>query len=240
MDLQQLKSHLDNLADSLGAEDKRVLAARLQSLASVFPFNEYEYMLTFLVDRRLIQFDDYEKLRSNYVGQNRFLDLFGLAPRIFGQVWGEAHLRDLDIRFKKPSRLLDPSYEGQYDLFFEGICVEVKAARAINTKRRGDLASKALRFGTSEPFWMNFQQLKLDVCNVFVFIGVWVDRIQYWVLSNEEIKANRYLSHQHRGGIEYQIGITNRNIAEFREYETDASRLAETALAKVADSEGAH
>jgi hypothetical protein len=43
---------------------------------------------------------------------------------------------------------------------------------------------------------MNFQQLKLDVCDVFVFIGVWVDTIRYWVLSNDDVKSSPYLSHQ--------------------------------------------
>lgn len=236
MDLHQLQEYLDRLADNLTRDDKRILNARLEGLTSVFPFNEYEYILIFLVDRRIIPFDEYEKLRNNYVTHNRYLDLFGLAPRIFGQIWGEAHLRDLDGRFQKPSRSLDPLYEGQYDLFFEGIRIEVKAARAINTKKRGDLVSKALQYGTDDPFWMNFQQLKPDTCDVFVFLGVWVDRILYWVLSNKDVKMNEYLSHQHRGGIEYQIGITNKNIANFRLYETDAANLVGVILAKTIGS----
>ena len=86
MNLQELRVYLDRLALSLEREDKRLLEARLEGLTSVFPFNEYEYMLTFLVDRRVIPFAEYEKLRHNYVSTNRYLDLFGLAPRIFGQV----------------------------------------------------------------------------------------------------------------------------------------------------------
>ena len=143
----------------------------------------------------MITFGDYEELRDNYVSANRYLDLFGLAPRIFGGVWGEEHLKDLDHRFRKPNRSLDPDYEGQYDLWLDGIRVEVKASRATHTKKRGNLASKALRYGSDDPFWMNFQQLKLDICEVFVFIGVWVNRIIYWVMSNEEVKTNRFLSH---------------------------------------------
>lgn len=146
---------------------------------------------------------------------NRYLDLFSLVPRVFGQIWGEKHLIDLDGRFQKPDKDLDSEYAGQYDLWLEGIRVEVKAARAIHTKKRGALASKALHWGAEAPFWMNYQQLKLDICDVFVFIGVWVDLIVYWVMSNEEVKQNNYLSHQHRGGIEYQIGIRDRNIQEF-------------------------
>lgn len=93
MNLQELRTYLDRLALNLEREDKRLLEARLEGLTSVFPFNEYEYILTFLVDRRVIPFAEYEKLRNNYVSANRYLDLFGLAPRIFGQVWGETHLQ---------------------------------------------------------------------------------------------------------------------------------------------------
>ena len=232
MNLQELHDYLDHLIDSLKREDRKLLEARLKGLVSVFPFNEYEFILTFLVDRRVIRFSDYENLRKNYVSANRYLDLFGLAPRIFGQVWGEKHLMDLDSRFRKPDKSLDPNYQGQYDLLFEGVRVEVKAARAIDTKKRGDLASKALRRDSTSPFWMNFQQLKLDACDVFVFIGVWVDEIVYWVMSNDEVKSSKYLSHQHRGGIEYQIGITNNNIGEFDVYMVAAGSLGDVVATK--------
>ena len=79
---------------------------------------------------------------------------------------------------------------------------------------------------------MNYQQLKLDICDVFVFIGVWVNLIVYWVLSNEEVKQNNYLSHQHRGGIEYQIGIRDTNIQEFDAFRVDATALVQTIIFK--------
>lgn len=233
MNLQELRDYLDTLIESLTREDQSLLKARLEGLVSVFPFNEYEFILTFLVDRGIIHFSDYEDLREKYVSTNRYLDLFGLAPRIFGQVWGEQHLMDLDARFRKPDKLLDPDYQGQYDLWLEGLRIEVKAARAIATKRRGDLVSKALRRNSPEPFWMNFQQLKLETCDVFIFIGVWVDEIVYWVMSADEVRKNRYLSHQHRGGIEYQIGITDKNIREF-----DVYQVAPKSLYKMVKSKG--
>jgi len=230
MDLRELQQHLDHLVASLVPEERQVLEARLQGLVSVFPFNEYEFVLMFLRDREVISFEDYEALRNNYVSANRYLDLFGLAPRVFGQVWGERHIMDLDPRFQKPDKSLDPGYDGEYDLWIKGVKVEVKASRAIHAEGSGDLVSRALRFGGDEPFWMNFQQLRLDVCDVFVFVGVWVDRIVYWVMSNEDVKQSVYLSHQHRGGIEYQIGITNRNIQEFERFRVAPERLGDTVL----------
>jgi hypothetical protein len=186
----------------------------------------------FLRDRSAITFKEYERLRHTYVSAHKYLNLYGLAPRIFGQIWGEQHLRDLDSRFVTADRIVDPEHQGQYDLWIQGVRVEVKAARAIDTKKRGDLVSKALRTDSNRPFWMNFQQLKLDICDVFVFIGVWVDAIRYWVLSNAEVKNSPYRSHQHRGGVEYQIGITDRNIEEFTEYLVRPENIADEVIAR--------
>ena len=230
MTQQQLRQYLDRFIESLHESDREFLEARIRGLVSVFPFNEYEYILMFLRDRSVLTFSDYERLRDGYVSSNKYLELYGLAPRIFGQIWGEQHLQDLDSRFKKPNNSLDPDYEGQYDLWLDGVRIEVKAARGIDTKRRGDLASKALRSDSDRPFWMNFQQLKLDICDVFVFIGVWVDKIVYWVLSNDQVKNNRFLSHQHRGGVEYQIGVKDNNINEFDKYRVPPKEVADTVV----------
>ncbi|MBM3323702.1 hypothetical protein FJY69_09540 [candidate division WOR-3 bacterium] len=110
MDLTQLKGKLGELAESMSREQKRTLAARLSGLASVFPFSEYEYMLMFLLDKQVIKFEQYEKLRADYVATNRYLELFGLSPRVFGEIWAHGHIRDLDSRFRKPDKSLDPSY----------------------------------------------------------------------------------------------------------------------------------
>ncbi|MEW6686791.1 MAG: hypothetical protein AB1393_11395 [Candidatus Edwardsbacteria bacterium] len=157
MDIKRLKDYLDSLAESLKNKDRKLLNGRLKSLISVFPFNEYEFILMFLLDREVIKFEEYEKLRNDYVSSNRYLELYGLAPRIFGEIWAHEHIMDLDKWFLKPNKSIDPDYDGQYDLWIEKVRVEVKAARAINTKIRGSLVSKALPYSSPEPFWMNFQ-----------------------------------------------------------------------------------
>jgi len=227
-----LSARLDSLISSLKSEERTLLQARLQTLISAFPFNQYEYTLMTLLHNKVISFTEYETLRGLYVSGNKYLELYGLAPRIFGEIWGQKHLMDLDARFVKPNKKLDPKYDGEYDLRVNSSRIEVKAARAINTKKRGDLVSKALHHASTDPFWMNFQQIKLDVCDAFIFLGVWVDSIVYWVLSLDEVKSNPYLSHQHRGGVEYQIGITQGNIREFDCYKVEPPKLVDTILKK--------
>jgi len=232
MDVKDLEKLLSHWAESLKHADRKTLRTRLSSLKSVFPFNEYEYRLMFLLDKKVISFEDYQSLRDNYVMSNPYLELYGIAPRIFGEIWCRDHLMDIDNRFVKPEKSLDPNYQGEYDLWIEGVKVEVKASRAISTRVRGRLESKALNYGVDTPFWMNFQQIKLDICDVFIFIGVWVDSICYWVLSNDEVKKHPDISHQHRGGIEYQIGVTERNLKQFDRYLVEPANLVDVILRK--------
>lgn len=232
MTLKQLKDYLKKLMDKLQSGDKKFLHLHLRNLISVFPFNEYEYIIIYLRDKGIIRFEEYEQLRNSYVTANKYLDLYEISPRRFGQIWGEEHLRSIDSRFKKANKKLDNKYTGQYDAWFEGVKIEVKAARAISTKKSGSLVSRALDKSSTDSFWMNFQQIKPDSCDVFVFIGVWVSHIVYWVLSNQEVKNNPYLSHQHRGGIEYQIGITEKNIENFNKYLVPKSEIVKAILNK--------
>ncbi len=237
MDKKKLDKKLDAWIKELPQEDRMFLLAHLSSLKSIYPFNEYEYRLMYLLDKKVVTFKEYGVLRNAYVNANPYLNLYNVSPRVFGEIWAQQHLIDLDARFKKPSKQIDKKYSGDYDLYLENrkklIKIEVKASRAINTKIRGGLEHKALSFESDEPYWMNFQQLKLGIADVFVFVGVWVDKIHYWVLTNKEVKDHPMRSHQHRGGIEFQIGITNKNFNEFKKFLVEPNKLVDAIKSKV-------
>lgn len=237
MDKNNLDKKLDEWIKELPQESKKSLLVHLSSLKSIYPFNEYEYRLMYLLDKKIITFEEYEKLRDAYVNSNPYLNLYSISPRVFGEIWAQQHLVDIDARFKKPSKEIDKKYSGDYDLYLENgkkiIKVEVKACRAINTKLRGGLETKALSFESVEPYWMNFQQIKLDIADAFIFVGVWVDKILYWVLTNKEVKKHPIRSHQHRGGIEFQIGITDKNFHEFKKLIVSPSQLVEKIFEKI-------
>ncbi|MCW5934256.1 MAG: hypothetical protein KIT45_08165 [Fimbriimonadia bacterium] len=179
-----------------------------------------------------MRWDDYLKLRKKYIDSNQYLDLFGLAPRVFGEVWAHEHIRSLDLRFQIPNKAIDPNYDGEYDLWIERARVEVKASRAVRKFAKTNLSEKALHSTEQAPFLMNFQQLKPQFCDVFLFVGVWIDKIRYWVLSSVEAENIPYFSRQHRGGIEYQIIITHKNITQFAPYEVEEEAIAEAAVLK--------
>jgi hypothetical protein len=82
---------------------------------------------------------------------------------------------------------------------------------------------------------MNFQQVKPACADVFVWVGVWRDKIRYWVLSSDEVAGNKYYSTgQHRGNEgEGQIHLKDSNLKEFSIYESSARNL-------ISDIEAAH
>lgn len=73
---------------------------------------------------------------------------------------------------------------------------------------------------------MNFQQVKPDCCDVFVWIAVWRDRIRYWVFSSSEVRENQFFTDkQHRGNVgEGQLHVKDTNIATFDRYEVGSGR----------------
>ncbi len=60
-------------------------------------------------------------------------------------------------KLKNPSKKLDAQYSGQYDLWLDGIKIEVKASRTVDSDSDNPLYMKALSINTKKRFLMNFQ-----------------------------------------------------------------------------------
>lgn len=105
----------------------------------------------------------------------------------------------------------------------------MKASRAVDYDSREALYVKALSSDSRKSFDMNFQQVKPACCDVFVWVGVWLDVIRYWVLSSNEVTGNIYYSTgQHRGNTgEGQIHLKDNNLNEFIPFESNARELIE-------------
>ena len=194
----------------------------LDSLYSVYPFNKFEYTISHLIGTDTITLQQYLDIRNKYLERNKYLYVFEItAPRTFGETWAQRHLNEVVPELQRPSTLYDSDYSGQYDFWYKGIRIEVKASRAVRRKSGDSLIIKALSSDSKYGFDMNFQQIKPACCDVFVWIAVWRDIIRYWVLSSEEVKNNHYYSSgQHRGNVgEGQLWLKDTNIDEFKEYE---------------------
>jgi len=225
--MEKLQAELDQLLDRLKDADE--IKARIETLISVYPFNEYEFMISTLLGAGVLTLDDYYILRDEYIARNMYLYIFEIsAPRGFGEMWSQGHLKELVPELVKPTKKLDPNYSGQYDFLLEDkIRIEVKASRAVAFQTDEPLYVKALASDSESQFDMNFQQIKPGCCDVFVWIGVWRDVIRYWVLASREVEGNKYYSGgQHRGNVgEGQLHVKKENIEDFQGYECRPSDI---------------
>jgi len=227
--MEKLRAELDSLINTL--ERAADFRASLESLVSVYPFNEYEYVLSHLLAARKLNIEEYRELRDSYIERNLYLDIFELSPAGLGQKRAYGQLKQLVPELRRPSKTLDPNCSGEYDFWLDwtdennrnhGIRIEVKTSRAVDFEKPDEpLYLKALSSDSARPFDMNLQQIKPACADVFVWIGVWRDRIRYWVLSSNEVLNNKYYSKgQHRGNVgEGQLHLNRDNIAEFAPYE---------------------
>lgn len=241
--MEILIKKLDELKKLLSPTNQENLTDELlDELYSVYPFNKFEYVISHLLANNVLSISDYYNIRSSYVERNRYLYLFEMAPRTFGQVWGERHLMEHIPEFLKPNTQRDSNYHGQYDLWLQpNIRVEVKASRVVDDSSDAALIEKALSSKSLKNFDMNFQQLKPSCCDVFVWMAVWLDKIDYWVIPSSSIRScelretienpNDYLfmSNQHGGSrrtetgevVEGQIHINRGNYQDFNKYKVD-------------------
>ena len=209
----------------------------LDNLYSVYPFNKFEYIISHLIGTGTITLQQYFDIRNRYLERNKYLYVFEItAPRTFGETWAQRHLNEVVPELQRPSTIYDPNYSGQYDFWYNGIRIEVKASRAVRRKSGDSLIIKALSSDSKYGFDMNFQQIKPACCDVFVWIAVWRDVIRYWVLSSDEVKNNRYYSSgQHRGNVgEGQLWLKDTNIDDFDEYEVNVRDI----LSKIVEKSG--
>jgi hypothetical protein len=239
--MEKLKAELDKLIENL--EHTKNFRDSLENLVSVYPFNEYEYIISHLLAARKLTLDEYYNLRDSYIERNLYLYVFEIsAPRGLGDKWAYGQLKQLVPEFKKPSKDLDPEYSNQYDLWLDwvdnqhkhhGIRIEVKTSRAVDFERPDEpLYVKALASDSGRPFDMNFQQIKPSCADVFLWTGVWRDKIRYWILSSEDIENNEYYSkgqHRYSEG-EGQLHLNRENIHDFAKYEVKPPEIKKAVI----------
>ena len=229
--MEHLQEQLDLLLNQVS--NANGIRTRLENLVSVYPFNEYEYIISHLLAADVLSLDAYYELRDEYLARNMFLYIFEIsAPRTFGESWAQGHLKELVPDLQKPSKKLDPDYSGQYDFLLGDIKLEVKASRAVDADLNAPLYVKALASDSKRPFWMNFQQIKPGCCDVFVWVAVWRDTIKYWVQSSHEVENNpHYSKGQHRGNVgEGQLHLRQDNIRDFDKFQVKSDNLRQAII----------
>ena len=228
MELTELKTKIIE-SFSGSASDLEEVLQMVDDDQSIFPFNEYEHLICNLIERGGLTYEQYIDIRAEYISANPNLWVFEIsAPRGFGETFAQTYVQGKCSKLKSPNKKLDPNYSGDYDLWLDGIRIEVKASRAVDSDSEEPLYMKALSRKTDKNFLMNFQQLKPQCCDVFIWVAVYRDQIVLWVMSSKEVLENpSYSKGQHRGnkGNEGQLHIRQDNVAQLEKYELQGDNL---------------
>ncbi len=231
MELSELKNKICKCFTG-SPEDLQNILRVIDEDQAIFPFNKFERLICNLIEIDGLTFLQYMEIRQEYINQNPNLWIFEIsAPRGFGEKFAQTYVRGKCTQLKQPSKILDPDYSGQYDMWLDGIKIEVKASRVVDSDSSEPLYIKALARNTHRPFLMNFQQLKPQCCDVFIWVAVFRDEIVIWIMrSNEVLKNPLFSKGQHRGnrGNEGQLHIKHDNIHAFNEYELKDNDLGQS------------
>ena len=262
--MEKLKKRIEECKKNLPPDAQQLVEDGHLDLCSKYPFNRYTNIFSVLLKKGNLSYEEYAKIRDEYFKRNPNLDLFEMAPRTFGQTWGEDWLMSM----KRNDLTTPPSkagYVSQFDLWLplqnsEGIKIEVKSSRVIALSDERPPVEKAYKKpkGTTEeiasainklPFEMNFQQLKPSCCDVFIWMAVWLDEIDIWVIPSSKIKMRGqntpkrkknesivnddgflYMGSQHQGGKggktpEGQIFVTNHHYKDLDCYKATLDNL---------------
>jgi hypothetical protein len=222
MELTELKNRIISSFEGTKSDLDAVLEL-VDADRPIFPFNEYEHLICNLINRGGLTHDQYLEIRSEYISENPNLWIFEIsAPRGFGEKFAQTYVQGKCSKLKFPSKKSDPDYSGQYDLCLDDITIEVKASRAVDSDSEEPLYMKALSRNTTKRFLMNFQQLKPQCCDVFIWVAVFRDQIVLWIMNSNEVLNNPLFSKgQHRGNIgnEGQLHIKHDNVHLLDKYE---------------------
>ncbi|NUN07219.1 MAG: hypothetical protein HUU57_15845 [Bdellovibrio sp.] len=233
MELTELK---DRIIKSFNGPEEH-LHAVLQIVAadrSIYPFNEYEHLISSLINTGGLTYQQYLEIRSEYISENPNLWIFEIsAPRGFGEGFAQTYVQGKCSKLKKASKKLDPNFAGEYDLWLDGIKIEVKASRAVDSDIEAPLYVRALSRNTKKNFLMNFQQLKPQCCDVFVWVAVFRDEIVLWVINTNTVKEHGLYTdgqHRHNYGNEGQLHINQSNIDQFNIYQLKDNNIEQAII----------
>ncbi|MBR5509296.1 MAG: restriction endonuclease subunit M [Lachnospiraceae bacterium] len=244
--MKELNEQIDLLLKNFNG-DHSVIES-IQKADSIHPFSKESRLMAYLLSVGQITYDEYVQMGNEFYRRNQknsqYLYLFDMAPRTFGQTWGEQHIRNLFPQFIKATKenlaSLYPDFDGEFDLWLQGIRVEVKACRANSTTTKGSLASRAYTHeeALGYGFKYHYQQLKPSCCDVFIWIGVCKDKLLYWVLTSNELQNTGKLGSQHRNentgvvGAEVFEGQVFMTEEELMPYEVSEQEILVTVMKK--------
>lgn len=84
--MNELRNQIELLLDKSN-QDKKIVEL-IKKEISVYPFTTESKILVYLVATKVITYEQFNKLHDEYTKRNRYLELYDLSPRTFGETWG--------------------------------------------------------------------------------------------------------------------------------------------------------
>lgn len=202
--MKQLREQIKKIIEE--ANIKPEIIEEIKKERSISIFSTEGRILTYLLSKNIITYEKYLEISNDFSHRNKYWELYEMGPRPFGQIWCENHIHELFPEFIKAnkknmaSRYLE--FQGEFDLWLDGIRVEIKASKAAgdDKTKKESIANRA--YSRSEAnensFKYHFQQVKPKCADVFICIGVCKAEIIYWVITSKELVETDKLSSQHR------------------------------------------
>ena len=161
--MKKLRKQIEAMIKSSNA-DMEIITS-INSELSVYPFSIESRLLIYLLEIKAISYDELLKMQDEYIKRNKYLYTYELTSKSFGD-WGEKQVIAIAPEFikatKKNMKKIKQDFDGEYDLYVDGIRVEVKANRAAEDKKKTSLSRRAYLHSEAKKcgFKYHFEQIK--------------------------------------------------------------------------------
>lgn len=226
--MQTLLDAVDYKVSQLKKKDQDQLEKISKEWKPAYPFiSKVEMITSFLIQKRIVGIEWVLKQKSDYCDRNCNYSLFLITGNAdFGKVI-KKHLISVSDGLRNASKKIDPSYDNDYNLHYSGIRIGCCAYRAAE-QRSGPMHEKSLRSDSNIKYKFSFQHLHPDLCEVYIFVVVYLDTFKYWVLSTSEVQAlPNFKYYQGRGtnGIEGIVSCTSAQIGKLDRFSVNEKDL---------------
>jgi hypothetical protein len=72
--METLEQDLNMLINKI--DDSNDFRLKVENINSIYPFSKYEYIISSLLTKNILSFEEYLELRDNYINRNLFLHVF--------------------------------------------------------------------------------------------------------------------------------------------------------------------
>lgn len=249
-----LKDFLTERVRRLPISVRRLMKSDLSKYQqSLFPdyFTNY---VTVCLHYGAISMPEYHSLVEDFMYRNPNYRIFMVVDHTKMVHFCTQFIQTYAPKIKSANNVLDKYYSKDYNFIYRNIKISSSTSRVTMALdytgkdakrlarevrlRNKSLAERGLKRDSTYPFKLSFQRLHPELCDVFIWFGIWLDGVRVWVLSVKDYHAltKRKEVTQTRGSREKIYTVCSSKLDEkLGQYEIDPKDLFITVLQKYAE-----